>query len=86
MKSEQLGNDTLTKVLGITPNGLWLFAEGEEHFLSYDLFPWFKEAKISAAFHVENQGRNGFCWPDLDIDLSLDGIKNPEKYPLISKH
>jgi hypothetical protein len=35
---------------------------------------------------VENQVRSRFCWPELDIDLSLDGIQHPEKYPLTAKH
>jgi hypothetical protein len=24
-------------------------------------------------------------WPDLDIDLEIDNLENPEKYPLKSK-
>jgi hypothetical protein len=24
-------------------------------------------------------------WPDLDIDLALDSIQHPERYPLVSK-
>jgi hypothetical protein len=24
-------------------------------------------------------------WPDLDVDLEIDNLKNPEKYPLKSK-
>lgn len=86
MKSDQHGKNTSVEVLGLTPHGLWLLAQGEEHFLSYELFPWFKTATVDAAFNVEKQGRDGFCWPDLDVDLSMAGIKHPEKYPLISKH
>jgi len=69
------------------PHGLWLLAKEEEHFLSFEKFPWFENAPVSAMFNVEQQGRDGFCWPDLDVDLSLDGIIHPdEKYPLIAKH
>lgn len=86
MKSEKLGEDTSVRVLGITPHGLWLLAQGEEHFLSYESFPWFKDAPSSSVFNVEAQGRDGFCWPDLDIDLCMDGIKHPKKYPLIARY
>ncbi|WP_420886735.1 DUF2442 domain-containing protein [Candidatus Kuenenia stuttgartensis] len=24
-------------------------------------------------------------WPDLDIDLEIDSLENPEKYPLVYK-
>ena len=84
MKLEQPGDSTLVNILGVTPNGIWLFALKEEHFLSFDAFPWFKNAPVSAIFNVERQGRDGFCWPDLDVDLTIDGIKHPENYPLIS--
>ncbi len=86
MKSEPIGKNTLVKVLGLTPHGLWLFAQGEEHFLSYTEFPWFENAPVKSVFKVEQQGRDGFCWPELDVDLSMDGIKHPEKYPLKARH
>ncbi|ABX51729.1 MULTISPECIES: DUF2442 domain-containing protein [Shewanella] len=86
MKSEQLGKDTSVRVLGVNPLGLWLLADNEEHFLSFEEFPWFQSAPVKAVFNVEKQGRSGFCWPDLDVDLTLDGIKNPDKYPLKAKH
>jgi len=73
-------------VLGVTPHGLWLLAKEEEHFLSFKEFPWFKNAPVSAVFNVEPQGQDGFCWPDLDVDLSMDGINHPEKYPLVAKY
>lgn len=82
MRSEQLGINTSVKVLGVTPHGLWLYSHNEEHFLSFDDFPWFKNARVDDVFNVEKQGREGFCWPTLDVDLTLDGIKHPEKYPL----
>lgn len=86
MKSEQLGKNTSVKVLGVNPFGLWLLADNEEHFLSFKEFPWFENAPVKAVFNVEKQGRSGFCWPDLDVDLTLDGIKHPDKYPLKAKH
>jgi hypothetical protein len=78
--------NTSIKVLGVSPFGLWLLAENEEFFLSFEEFPWFKSAPVDAIFNVEKQGRFGFCWPDLDVDLTLDGIKHPENYPLKAKH
>lgn len=86
MKLEQLGKNISVKVLGVNPLGLWLLAENEEHFLSFEEFPWFKTAPVNAIFNVEKQGRSGFCWPDLDVDLTLDGIKHSDKYPLKAKH
>ncbi|ARD39180.1 DUF2442 domain-containing protein [Edwardsiella ictaluri] len=85
MKSEQLGvNISVAEVLGLTSHGIWLLAQGEVHFLPYEHFPWFKSATIDAAFNVEQMGRDGLYWPDLDIDLSIDSIHHPENYPLVS--
>ena len=86
MRSELLGENTSVKVLGVNPLGLWLFAGNEEHVLSFEEFPWFQNASVKSVFNVERQGRTGFCWPDLDVDLTLDGIKHPENYPLQAKH
>lgn len=36
MKSEQLGTSTSVKVFGVSPFGLWLLAEDEELFLSFE--------------------------------------------------
>ncbi|GAJ65836.1 hypothetical protein JFPO14_contig00041-0002 [Edwardsiella piscicida] len=85
MKSDQLGtNISVAEVLDLTPHGIWLLAQGEEHFLPYEHFPWFRSAAIDAVFNVEPMGRDGLCWPDLDIDLSIDSIRHPENYPLVS--
>lgn len=86
MKSEMLGRDTLeVEVTNISRHGLWLLVDDEELFLPFDEFPWFKEASIAAILNVERQGQEHLHWPALDIDLTLDAIRHPERYPLISR-
>jgi hypothetical protein len=53
-------------------------------FLSYEDFPWFKDVPLGKILNVEEPVSNHFYWPDLDIDLSLDIIQNPERFPLVS--
>jgi len=87
MKSEKAGatiSDNKTEVTNISSHGIWLFHNSSEYFLPYDQFPWFKKANISEVLNVKTPSKNHFFWPDLDIDLHLDSIKNPDKYPLIS--
>ncbi len=81
-ESNQFATDITIRVIGISPSGFWLFAENEELFLSFKEFPWFENAPVKSVFNVQKQGRNGFCWPDLDVDLTLDSIKSHDKYPL----
>ena len=86
MKSAVLGKSILkVKVTNITKHGFWLMVGEEELFLPLKDFPWFKNAPLKSILNVELQGPEHLYWPDLDVDLTLDSIRNPEKYPLISK-
>lgn len=86
MKSQTLGIDTSPlEVTNISPHGIWLLTTEEELFLSFEKFPWFKEARVSAILHVECPHPGHFYWPDMDVDLTLESIRHPERYPLVSK-
>jgi len=86
MSSWQLGEPTSgAEVVDISAHGIWLLAGDAEHFLSFKEFPWFKGASIAAVLNVREELPGNFHWPELDVDLCLDSIKNPERYPLKSK-
>ena len=86
MKSETLGTDTSeVEVTQISKHGIWLLLHEKEHFLSFENFPWFKDASISAIHHVELLNEHHLFWPDLDVDLAVDSIERPERFPLIAK-
>ena len=85
MKSTRLGKHTLAEVKNISTNGFWLLIEEKERFLSFEDFPWFKEARIRELVNVELQSPNHLYWPDLDIDLAVDSIDHPELYPRVSR-
>lgn len=42
--------------------------------------PWFKDASVGRILNVEEPTKYHFYWPDLDVDLSLDIIKNINNY------
>jgi hypothetical protein len=65
--------------------GFWLLIDNEERFLAYADFPWFKTATIDQITFVERPSENHLYWPSLDIDLSLESIRNPNLFPLISR-
>ncbi len=86
MKSQMHGIDTsIVEITNISQHGLWLLTEEEELFLPFDEFPWFKEARVSAIMNVECPQPEHFYWPDMDVDLTLESIRHPERYPLVSK-
>lgn len=85
MKSETLGRDTSeVEVTQISKHGIWLLLEDKEHFLSFNNFPWFKDAAVSAIHNVEVLNEHHLYWPDLDVDLAVESIAHPEKFPLIT--
>jgi hypothetical protein len=88
MRSKKAGtiiSDNKTEVTNISSHGIWLFHDSKEYFLAYEQFPWFQNATIKEVTNVECPSNSHIYWPDLDVDLHVDSIKNPEKYPLISK-
>lgn len=84
MKSRMPGQGTSEiEVSHIDMHGFWLCVKDREYFLSFNDFPWFKDAKISQILKVELLHQQHLHWPDLDVDLELANLENPQKYPLI---
>ncbi len=73
-----------TEVTNISTHGLWILSNNKEFFLSYDDFPWFKNKTINDIIKVRSFGEGHLYWENLDIDLSLDIIEHPERFPLKS--
>ncbi len=82
---QQLGKDTLSvEVTNISKHGIWMITGDKELFLGFDEFPWFKDASIGKILNVEEPSQGHFYWPDLDVDLSIESIEHPERFPLKS--
>jgi hypothetical protein len=73
------------EVGNIDQHGLWLLVDDKEYFLPYDGFPWFRKATVEQILNVELLHGDHLYWPDLDIDLTLDSLAQPELFPLIYK-
>jgi hypothetical protein len=43
--------------------------------------------KLSAGFADAHRffDRSSFYWPELDVDLDLERVEHPEKFPLVAK-
>jgi hypothetical protein len=85
MKSSKRGENILVSVENITPFGIWLFVKGREYFLSYKDYPYFREQTLKSVQAVQLLHSYHLYWPQLDVDLEIDNLENPEKYPLKSK-
>ena len=82
MKSPARGKSTSVLVQGVDKHGVWIFIKGKEYFLPYQTYPWFKNARPSQIQNVKMANGHHLYWPALDVDLELDAVKHPEKYPL----
>jgi hypothetical protein len=83
MSSRLPGRDTsAAEITHISSSGVWILAGDKEWFMSYADFPWFKDAPVAKILNVEEPVAGHFHWPDLDIDLSVDILEHPERYPL----
>ena len=86
MNSEQLGKTVSDlEITNISTHGIWLLVGEREFFLSYEDFPWFKEVPIGNILRVEQPMPGHFYWPDLDVDLGIESIEHPERFPLKTK-
>ena len=79
------GTSTLAQVITITHRGILLSIPAGDFFLSYDKYPWFYGAKVEDVFQVEMQGDDAVRWENLDVDLEVESLIHPEKYPLIAR-
>lgn len=86
MKSATLGHSiSPVEVTNVSPHGFWLFVGEQELFVPFTEFPWFRDATIRQIGHVELPSAHHLYWPELDIDLAVDSLTHPERYPLRSQ-
>ena len=64
---------------------MWLLVKGKEYFLKYKDYPYFKDQAIKSIQNVKLLHGFHLYWPKLDIDLEIDTLESPEKYPLKSR-
>ena len=51
----------------------------------YNRIPWMQDAPIRSVLNVQMSGPEAIEWPDLDVDLEIDSLQHPERYPLVIK-
>ena len=73
------------EVTNISKHCFWLLLGNEELSVPYSDFPWFKNATIEQISDVQRPTSDHLYWPALDIDLSVQSIRNPGSFPLFSK-
>ncbi len=87
MKSAPPGKRTSeAEVTNISKRGFWLLLDGRELFLPFEVFPWFRDVSVAKLVNVELPHPGHLYWPDLDVDLAVESIEHPERFPLVSRN
>ena len=80
------GSATLeAEVTNVSRHCFWLLLGDEELAVPFADFPWFKRATIEQLSEVQRPTQDHVNWPQLDIDLSVESIRKPQDFPLVSR-
>ena len=76
---------SVAEVTHVSKHGFWLLLDSEELLVPFEQFPWFKKAMIEQLSEVLWPTPDHLYWPQLDADLSVQSIRDPAAFPLVSK-
>ena len=80
------GSTTLAaEVTHVSRHCFWLLLGDEELAVPFTEVPWFRQATIEQLLDVERPTEDHLRWPQLDIDLSVESIRQPDAFPLLSR-
>ena len=74
------------EVTNVSPHCLWLLLGDEELAAPFADFPWFSKATIEQLVNVQRPTEDHLYWPLLDVDLSVQSLRDPASFPLVSAH
>lgn len=73
------------KVIRVSKHGFRLLLGDEELLLPFVDFALFKGVTTEQLCDVEWPSPDHLYWPLLDVDLSVESIRHPGRFPLVSK-
>jgi hypothetical protein len=72
-------------VTGINDLGFWLLVEDKEYFVPFSNYPGFKDASINQILKIRFSPPSQLHWEELDMDIELQALTQPEFFPLSFK-
>ena len=69
------------KVTSINSYGFWIKCGDEELYLPFVEFPCFEHATVPQICSVRYVSATRIHWPELDIDFTLESLRNPLSSP-----
>ena len=66
----------------LSEDGFWLVLDDRRIFVDFREFPWFRGRSREELQNVERPFSDELRWSELDVDLTVDSLLHPERYPL----
>lgn len=86
MSSGQPGaNISINEITNIESLGFWVLVDDKEYFVPFSDYPVFQGASIQQIFQMQRLSPTQLHWPELDADIELEALEQPEHYPLVFK-
>jgi hypothetical protein len=74
-----------SEVTNIEPLGFWVLVDDREYFVPFADYPVFQGAPVRQIFQMQRLSPTQLYWPDLDADIEIESLDQPEHYPLVFK-
>lgn len=86
MTSERSGDAILrVEVCEIRADGFTIRIGDETIAVPFADFPWFEGASVEDLRAVDRPRPHHLRWEALDVDLTIDSLRHPDRYPLIAR-
>jgi hypothetical protein len=86
MVSNSSGQSTpIYQVTAIGAQGFWLLEGDAEYFVPFGDYPVFRTATVSQIFALQRLAPGQYHWPELDADVELAALQQPDRFPLLFK-
>lgn len=73
------------EVTQIDMRGIWVLIDDKEYFLPFEKFPLFRNATVRAIHNVRLLHQGQLHWPELDLDVAVESLGNPDHVPLLTR-
>lgn len=72
-----------SNVTNITGLGIYILIEDKEYFIPFRDYPILLDSTVSQLMNMTFHPPFQLRWDDLDVDIELQALEQPESFPLI---